>query len=83
MQELTKLAKQFDKQVIFTTHNPSILDGLNLDDPEQILYVVNRTPDGYTKLKRIQKPKPIADTKPTKLSAAFLNGYLGGLPKGF
>lgn len=83
IQELTKLAKQFDKQVIFTTHNPSILDGLNLDDPEQILYVVNRTPDGYTKLKRIQKPKAIADTKPTKLSAAFLNGYLGGLPKGF
>ncbi|MDD2776616.1 MAG: AAA family ATPase [Gallionella sp.] len=83
MQELTQLAKQFDKQVIFTTHNPSILDGLNLDDPEQILYVVNRTPDGYTKLKRIQKPKAIADTKPTKLSAAFLNGYLGGLPKGF
>jgi predicted ATPase len=83
MRELTQLAKQFDKQVIFTTHNPSILDGLNLDDPEQILYVVNRTPDGYTKLKRIQKPKAIADTKPTKLSAAFLNGYLGGLPKGF
>ncbi|MFY9260540.1 MAG: AAA family ATPase [Gallionella sp.] len=83
MQELTKLAKQFDKQVIFTTHNPSILDGLNLDDPEQILYVVDRSRSGHTRLERIQKRKPIEGTKPSRLSTAFLNGYLGGLPNGF
>jgi len=28
------LAKKYDKQVILTTHNPAILDGLNLDDEE-------------------------------------------------
>jgi predicted ATPase len=83
IQELSKLAKKFNKQVIFTTHNPSVLDGLNLDDPEQILYVVSRSPTGKTKLKRIKKHRPIEGTKPTKLSAAFMRGTLGGLPKGF
>ena len=53
MKILTKLAKKHDKQVIFTTHNPSILDGLNLNDDEVRLLVVQRNIDGHTKTKRI------------------------------
>ncbi|MFO0128751.1 MAG: AAA family ATPase, partial [Pseudanabaena sp.] len=30
IQELVELAKKYDKQVLFTTHNPAILDGLDL-----------------------------------------------------
>jgi len=30
LKTFTQMAKDYDKQVIFTTHNPSILDGLDL-----------------------------------------------------
>ncbi|OWQ48497.1 hypothetical protein CDL60_00920 [Roseateles noduli] len=82
IRELVKVSKSSDKQVILTTHNPSILDGLNLDDDEQRLFVVSRSPSGKTRLKRIQKPA--TDPKsPQRLSDMFLRGLLGGLPKTF
>jgi AAA15 family ATPase/GTPase len=83
MQELVELAKKQDKQVIFTTHNPAVLDGLDLDDDEQRLFVISRNQLGYTKARRILKPKPLEGQEPVKLSEAFLRGYIGGLPKNF
>ncbi|MBD1829483.1 ATP-binding protein [Microcoleus vaginatus GB1-A2] len=83
IQELVELAKKHDKQVIFTTHNPAILDGLDLDDDEQRLFVISRNQLGYTKARRILKPKPLEGQEPVKLSEAFLRGYIGGLPKNF
>ena len=32
LQQLAMLAKEYDKQVILTTHNPAVLDGLDLRD---------------------------------------------------
>lgn len=83
IKELVKLAQKYYKQVIFTTHNPAILDGLNLDDDEQRLFVIYRNQLGHTKAKRILKPEPLEGQEPVKLSEAFMRGYLGGLPKGF
>jgi predicted ATPase len=83
IQELVKLAEKYDKQAIFTTHNPAVLDGLNLDDDEQRLLVIYRNKLGHTKAKRILKPEPLEGQKPVKLSEAFMRGYIGGLPKGF
>ncbi|MEP6517335.1 AAA family ATPase [Microcoleus vaginatus] len=83
IQELVELAKKHDKQVIFTTHNPAVLDGLDLDDDEQRLFVISRNQLGYTKARRILKPKPLEGQEPVKLSEAFLRGYIGGLPKNF
>jgi len=83
MQELVELATKHDKQVIFTTHNPAILDGLDLDDDEQRLFVISRNQLGYTKARRILTPKPLEGQEPVKLSEAFLRGYIGGLPKNF
>jgi AAA15 family ATPase/GTPase len=83
MQELVELAKKQDKQVIFTTHNPAVLDGLDLDDEEQRLFVIYRNQLGHTKARRILKPKTIEGQEPVKLSEAFLRGYIGGLPKNF
>lgn len=78
---LIKLAAQKEKQVIVTTHNPSILDGINLHDPEQRLFVIKRNTMGHTIAKRITA-KP--DSKTTvKLSDAWTRGYIGGLPKNF
>ena len=82
---LTGLAKKYDKQIFLTTHNPAILDGIDLNDEEQKLFVVSRNKKGHTRMKEItakDKPKSSND-EPLKLSEAFLRGYLGGLPKGF
>lgn len=85
MSILTKLAKKYDKQIFLTTHNPAILDGIDLNDEEQKLFVVSRNKQGHTRMKEItaeDKPKS-SDDEPLHLSEAFMRGYLGGLPKGF
>ncbi len=85
IKELVRLSKKYDKQVFVTTHNPAILDGIDLGDDEQRLFVVSRNRIGHTRFKRIaleNKPKSYDDEE-LKLSEAFLQGYLGGLPKGF
>lgn len=83
MKEIADLAKKYDKQVILTTHNPAILDGLNLDDDEQRLFVVRRNKLGQTTVKRVMKPKVEEGVEPVRLSEAFLRGYIGGLPRNF
>jgi AAA15 family ATPase/GTPase len=84
IKELVRLAKKYDKQVFVTTHNPAILDGIDLDDDEQRLLVASRNKQGHTGFKRIgltDKPHS-SSNEALKLSEAFLRGYLGGLPKG-
>lgn len=81
--ELTRLAKKYDKQVFVTTHNPAILDGIDLVDER--LFVLSKNRTGQTRVKRIEladKPQS-SNNENLKLSEAFLRGYLGGLPKGF
>lgn len=60
IKELARLAKKYDKQLFVTTHNPAILDGIDLGDDEQRLFVVSRNKQGHTRCKRIDindKPK--------------------------
>ncbi|MCP4134138.1 MAG: ATP-binding protein [bacterium] len=83
IKELIELAKKYDKQVILTTHNPAVLDGLNLDDPEQKLFVIYRNKSGHTKAKNFLKPETPEGQEPVRLSEAFMRGYIGGLPRGF
>ncbi len=79
MSSLTELSKDFKKQVILTTHNPAILDGLNLKDDKQRLFVAYRKRDGSTALQRI-KHKPNSQKK---LSELWMSGFIGGLPDNF
>lgn len=83
VQTLSELSKEHHKQAIITTHNPSVLDGLNLDDENQRLFVIYRNADGHTVAKRIYKKQSINGTESVRLSEAFIRGYLGGLPKNF
>jgi len=78
---LARLSMDKNKQVLITTHNPAILDGLNLNDDEQRLFVVYRNDNGKTRTKRI-KLKPQSDEN-LKLSEMWMRGYLGGLPRNF
>lgn len=83
MQKLYTLSVEYDKQAILTTHNPAILDGLNLDDDQQRLFVVSRDASGFTQVRRIKKPKTKAGATPVRLSQMFIDGVLGGLPTRF
>jgi AAA15 family ATPase/GTPase len=83
MQQIVELAKKHNKQVICTTHNPAILDGLDLSDDEQRLYTVQRDSDGHTVLRRVRAPEPQKGEAPVRLSVAFLRGLIGGLPDHF
>lgn len=55
MADLCKLAVEKQKQVLITTHNPAILDGLDLTDDKQRLYIVSRNDRGETKVKRVSE----------------------------
>ncbi len=80
---LSGIVKENQKQVILTTHNPAILDGLDLTDDTQRLFVIYRNTDGHTKAKRVMPQKTVQGVEPVRLSEAFLRGYIGGLPKNF
>lgn len=81
MQSIASLAVENDKQVLITTHNPAILDGMNLNDPNQKLFVVKRKDDGQTAVEEV-KMKPNTSEK-YKLSELWMRGYIGGLPNNF
>lgn len=80
---LAQLSKDHNKQALLTTHNPVILDGLDLNDDDQRLFVVYRNADGHTKARRIMPRKPMNGIEPVRLSEAFIRGYIGGLPDNF
>lgn len=81
IERLAYMAKLNDKQVVLTTHNPAVLDGLDLNDDEQRLFVIERDENGRTQAFRRLKPK--YDGKPRKLSELFMAGAIGGLPREF
>lgn len=83
MKQITALAKKYGKQVICTTHNAAILDGLDLEDDDVRLFTVRRDSEGHTALHRVRAPKPQPGETPVRLSEAFMRGILGGLPDHF
>jgi AAA15 family ATPase/GTPase len=78
MEEICTLAKKHDKQILITTHNPAILDGLNLLDDEIRLFEVFRLDNGETKTRRIEM-KPSVEGEKYKLSELWTRGYLGAI----
>ncbi|MBX7047160.1 MAG: ATP-binding protein [Ignavibacteria bacterium] len=79
IRNLSELAVKHGKQVILTTHNPAVLDGLNLKDSKQRLFVISRSNDGFTKAKRIE----YKEERRMKLSEIWTKGLIGGLPENF
>jgi len=80
MKVICKLAKAKNKQALITTHNPAILDGLNLNDDDIRLFEIYRNDEGHTKTRRIKlnpKTKPVK----AKLSELWMRGYLGAISK--
>lgn len=82
IKQLVVLSKDRGKQALITTHNPAVLDGLNLLDDEQRLFVVYRNSEGKTKTRRIKFKSDLSD-KRFKLSEMWLKGQLGAIPQNF
>jgi len=83
IRQLAILAEKSGKQVICTTHNPAVLDGLNLHNDQHRLYVVRRNSEGQTVMNRVNAPRPRPNGDSVSLSSAFMSGMLGGLPDHF
>lgn len=85
IEQLCELAKTNRKQTLITTHNPAILDGLNLNDEAIRLFIVNRDDEtGQTQVERLHaKPRPDNERKYIKLSELWLKGYIGAIPEDF
>ena len=84
VKSLAQLAKDHDCQALVTTHNPAALDGLNLHDDDQRLFVVYRNDDGHTQARRIRvKRDESVEGMKLKLSELWMRGMLGGIPTHF
>ena len=68
-----------EKTVFLTTHNPLVLDGLDLSDDRIRLFTVNRNNKGYTTLERIRISNKLLETG-MPLSRLWMDGYIGGVP---
>jgi predicted ATPase len=69
------------RQMLFTSHNPAVLDGLDLLNDEIRLFAVDRNSDGHTKVTRITlSDKLLALNKDYPLSRLWLMGHLGAVP---
>lgn len=69
------------RQLLFTAHNPAVLDGLDLHDDEIRLFAVDRDNHGHTVVRRI---KPTAELAALNhdypLSRLWMMGHLGAVP---
>jgi len=70
------------RQWLLTAHNPAILDGLPLTDPEVRLFTVDRDSIGHTVVRRIDLEAALKARPGTEwtLSRMWMNGLLGGVP---
>lgn len=63
-----------------TTHNPLVLDRLDIKNDKIRLFAVDRDKNGYAQIKRIPVSEElIKEGKP--LSRRWINGRLGGVPE--
>ena len=70
-----------DRQLLFTAHNPAVLDGLDILDPEVRLFAVERNSDGITRVRRIELSAELAaQNRDYPLSRLWLMGHLGAVP---
>jgi predicted ATPase len=70
-----------NRQLLFTAHNPTVLDGLNLEDDEVRLFAVERNSSGHTKIRRVEVSAKLRQlNKEYPLSRLWAMGNLGAVP---
>ena len=76
------LSADVERQLLLTTHNPLILDGLPLEDDRVRLFTVSRTRSGRTSIRRIEIDDHLLKKAEQgwSLSRLWVMGHLGGMP---
>lgn len=78
------LERHHDRQVLLTTHQPALLDAIDLFDPEVRLFVVQRNQLGHTTVERISPPAGYSREQwnmlhgEMRLSELWLDGTIPG-----
>lgn len=72
------------QQLLLTSHNPLVLDGLPLNDDRVRLFTVQRTSQGKTVVRRVEFDEALrnAADQGVSLSQQWVLGSLGGVPSG-
>ena len=70
------------RQILLTTHNPLVLDGLPLQDERVRLFTVSRTSSGRTSIRRVNLDDSLMERaeRGWSLSRLWVMGHLGGVP---
>lgn len=70
------------RQILLTTHNPLVLDGLPLQDDRVRLFTVSRTSTGRTSVRRVALDDELRSKAEQSwtLSRLWVMGHLGGVP---
>ncbi|MCC6136143.1 MAG: hypothetical protein LM550_12940 [Candidatus Contendobacter sp.] len=75
------IARQ-DRQLLLTSHNPLVLDGLPLRNDAVRLFTVERSNRGKTVVRRVEVNKELLDKadQGVPLSQQWVMGTFGGVP---
>ncbi len=78
-----QIVEDGSRQMLATTHNPLVLDGLNLLDDRIRLFAVDRDSQGATQVKRVLLSEELMSQAENGLSLSrlWVMGRLGGVPK--
>jgi predicted ATPase len=71
------------RQILFTAHNPAVLDGLPLEDDRVRLFTVDRNSEGHTIIRPVvitDELRSLNKDKGWPLSRLWVMGHLGGVP---
>lgn len=74
-----KIIKE-NKTVFMTTHNPLVLDGLDLSNDNIRLFTTDRNKEGLVVIRRVQVSEELLNMN-QPLSRLWINGLLGGVPE--
>jgi predicted ATPase len=74
--------KERDRQVLLTTHNPLVLDALDLRDDDVRLFTVDRDKHGHTIVRRLPFTDALekAQQSGLTLSQMWTRGLIGAVP---
>lgn len=75
----SRLILDQNKTCFLTTHNPLVLDGLNLKDDRIRLFSIDRNSEGVSILRRIELNEELIN-EDLPLSQLWVMGRLGGVP---
>ena len=82
---LASETKTTGRQLLVTTHNPLVLDGLDLRDDAIRLFTVDRNKKGHTLIERLKWSDALAKANASglTLSQMWTQGLFGGVPNIF